>query len=299
MVVQGIVDKAAIRSTDVVMEVGPGTGNLTVKLLERAKKVIAVEFDTRMVREVLKRVEGTEHGKSLQVIQGDVLKVALPFFDVCVANIPYQISSPLLFKLLAHRPMFRCAVIMLQEEFAQRLTAKPGDELYCRLSVNTQLLAKVDQLMKVGRNNFRPPPKVDSRVVRIELRNPPPPVNFSEWDGLVRLVFNRKHKTLHAVLTTKSVLTVLEKNYKTYVALHGKGEEVAALPLPVGMEVEKDRGGKEGGKEGVKQYEEIRALVEEVVALPAFEGKRAAKMDLDDFLALLAEFNRRGVHFSS
>lgn len=299
MVVQGIVDKAAIRSTDVVMEVGPGTGNLTVKLLERAKKVIAVEFDTRMVREVLKRVEGTEYGKSLQVIQGDVLKVALPFFDVCVANIPYQISSPLLFKLLAHRPMFRCAVIMLQEEFAQRLTAKPGDELYCRLSVNTQLLAKVDQLMKVGRNNFRPPPKVDSRVVRIELRNPPPPVNFSEWDGLVRLVFNRKHKTLHAVLTTKSVLIVLEKNYKTYVALHGKGEEVAALPLPVGMEVEKDRGGKEGGKEGVKQYEEIRALVEEVVALPAFEGKRAAKMDLDDFLALLAEFNRRGVHFSS
>ncbi|KAM3577559.1 hypothetical protein VYU27_000438 [Nannochloropsis oceanica] len=277
------------------MEVGPGTGNLTVKLLERAKKVIAVEFDTRMVREVLKRVEGTEHGKNLQVIQGDVLKVALPFFDVCVANIPYQISSPLLFKLLAHRPMFRCAVIMLQEEFAQRLTAKPGDELYCRLSVNTQLLAKVDQLMKVGRNNFRPPPKVDSRVVRIELRNPPPPVNFSEWDGLVRLVFNRKHKTLHAVMTTKSVLTVLERNYKTYVALHGKGERGVALPLPVGMEVEKEGGRKEEGK----QYEEIRTLVEEVVALPAFEGKRAAKMDLDDFLALLAEFNSRGVHFSS
>lgn len=295
MVVQGIVDKASIRSTDIVMEVGPGTGNLTVKLLERAKKVIAVEFDTRMVREVLKRVEGTEHGKNLQVIQGDVLKVALPFFDVCVANIPYQISSPLLFKLLAHRPMFRCAVIMLQEEFAQRLTAKPGDELYCRLSVNTQLLAKVDQLMKVGRNNFRPPPKVDSRVVRIELRNPPPPVNFSEWDGLVRLVFNRKHKTLHAVMTTKSVLTVLERNYKTYVALHGKGERGVALPLPVGMEVEKEGGRKEEGK----QYEEIRALVEEVVALPAFEGKRAAKMDLDDFLALLAEFNSRGVHFSS
>lgn len=288
MVVQGIVDKAAIRSTDVVMEVGPGTGNLTVKLLDRAKKVVAVEYDVRMVREVLKRVEGTDHARSLNVIQGDVLKVALPFFDVCVANIPYQISSPLLFKLLAHRPMFRCAVIMLQEEFAQRLTAKPGDDLYCRLSVNTQLLAKVDQLMKVGRNNFRPPPKVDSRVVRIELRNPPPPVNFNEWDGLVRLVFNRKHKTLHAVLTTKSVLTVLEKNFKTYMALRGKEscEEVA------GMEIE-------GGKTGVPRAGGVKALVEEVVALPAFEGKRAAKMDLDDFLALLAEFNQRGVHFSS
>ena len=58
--------------------------------------------------------------------------------------------------------------------------------MYCRLSVNTQLLAKVDQLLKVGKQNFRPPPKVESRVVRIELKNPPPPVNFTEWDGMVR-----------------------------------------------------------------------------------------------------------------
>ena len=60
---------------------------------------------------------------------------------------------------------------MLQLEFAQRLTAKPGDSLYCRLSVNTQLLAKVDNLLKVGKANFRPPPKVDSMVVRIEIKN--------------------------------------------------------------------------------------------------------------------------------
>lgn len=82
--------------------------------------------------------------------------------------------------------MFRCAVLMFQEEFALRLTARPGETLYGRLSVNTQLLAKVDQLLKVGKNNFRPPPQVESRVVRIELRNPPPPVNFTEWDGMVR-----------------------------------------------------------------------------------------------------------------
>ena len=122
---------------------GPGTGNLTVKLLEHGKKVIAVEFDRRMVREVLKRVEGMDKGKNLEIIHGDVLRVDLPYFDVCVANLPYQISSPFLFKMLAHRPAFRCAVIMFQLEFAQRLTARPGDELYCRLSVNTQLLAKV------------------------------------------------------------------------------------------------------------------------------------------------------------
>ena len=85
----------------------------------------------------------------LQVLQGDVLKVDLPYFDVCVANIPYQISSPLTFKLLAHRPFFRAAIIMFQHEFAMRLVAKPGDVSYSRLAVNTQLLARVDHLLKV------------------------------------------------------------------------------------------------------------------------------------------------------
>ncbi|KAL7554138.1 hypothetical protein ACHAWF_017540, partial [Thalassiosira exigua] len=184
-VVTAIVAKAAIKPTDSVLEIGPGTGNMTVPLLQQSKNVVAIEYDTRMVREVLKRVEGTSEERKLKVIQGDAIKTRFPFFDVCVANVPYQISSALVFKLLSHRPMFRCAVMMFQEEFALRLTARPGEALYCRLSVNTQLLAKVDQLMKVGRNNFRPPPKVESRVVRIELRNPPPPVNFTEWDGMV------------------------------------------------------------------------------------------------------------------
>ena len=131
-----------------------------------------------------------------------------------------------MFKLLVHRPMFRCAVIMFQEEFALRLSAKPGEELYCRLSVNTQLLARVDQLMKVGRNNFRPPPKVESRVVRIEPRNPPPPVNFVEWDGLVRLAFNRKNKLLRNVLTTDTVLAMLDKNMRTVASLRAGAGEV-------------------------------------------------------------------------
>lgn len=77
------------------------------------------------------------------------MKADLPYFDVCVANIPYQISSPLTFKLLAHRPYFRAAIIMFQHEFAMRLVAKPGETNYCRLAVNTQLLARVDHLLKV------------------------------------------------------------------------------------------------------------------------------------------------------
>ena len=124
MIVTQIVAKAAIRGTDVCLEVGPGTGNLTVKLLDQAKRVVAVEFDLRMVAELQKRIQHTEHMNHLQIIHGDVMRVQLPFFDVCVANLPYQISSPFVFKLLAHRPMFRCAVIMFQEEFAKRLSAK-------------------------------------------------------------------------------------------------------------------------------------------------------------------------------
>lgn len=79
---------------------------------------------------------------------------------------------------MSHQPTFRCAVLMFQKEFAQRLIAKPGSELYCRLSVNVQLLAKVDHLIKVGKNNFKPPPKVESSIVRIEPKTPRPNIDY-------------------------------------------------------------------------------------------------------------------------
>ena len=110
-----MVNKSGIRPTDVVLEIGPGTGNLTQLLLERAKKVIAIEIDTRMVAELSKRFKYSEYAHKFVLIPGDFMHVELPFFDICVANIPYQISSPLTFKLLSHKPMFRCAVLMFQK----------------------------------------------------------------------------------------------------------------------------------------------------------------------------------------
>jgi 18S rRNA (adenine1779-N6/adenine1780-N6)-dimethyltransferase len=272
-VVQRIVDKAAIKNTDTVLEIGPGTGIMTVCMLEKAKRVICVELDPRMIAETLKQVQGTEYASHLRIIQGDAIKAALPYFDVCVANIPYQISSPLVFKLLSHRPIFRCAVIMFQEEFALRLSAQPGSELYCRLSVNTQLLARVSQLIKVGRNNFRPPPKVESRVVRIEPRNPPPPVDFVEWDGLVRICFNRKNKTLRSVMKTKSVLGMLETNFKTWCSLNN-------TPIP-------------NGPLNPPMAERVEAVLEQTEMVKS----RASKMGVDDFLKLLSSFNAVGIHF--
>lgn len=108
----------------------------------------------RLVAELQKRIQGTPFQSKLQLIVGDVLKSDLPFFNLCVANIPYQISSPLVFKLLLHRPFFRCAILMFQREFAHRLVAKPGDKMYCRLSINTQLLARVDLIMKVNKQYY-------------------------------------------------------------------------------------------------------------------------------------------------
>jgi len=291
-VVSAIVAKAAIRSTDVVLEIGPGTGNMTVPLLAKAKSVVAVEYDPRMIREVLKRVEGTPEKEKLRIIRGDAVKTAWPFFDVCVANIPYKISSPLIFKLLAHRPTFRCAVIMLQEEFALRLTARPGEDLYCRLSVNVQLLARVDQLMKVGRNNFRPPPKVESRVVRIEPRNPPPPINFIEWDGMVRLLFNRKNKTLRSVLMTKPTIKMLAENMRTH-------ESLKLLQKQGEVDKQSDTMMDTCEKKSIQSSQQnVKDIIEEVTGLEEWVGKRSSKLDLDDFLSLLAEFNKRGIHFA-
>lgn len=271
MIIQTMVEKAALRPTDVVLEIGPGTGNMTVKMLERAKKVVACEVDHRMVAELQKRVQGTPFHSKLQILIGDVLKTQLPFFDLCVANIPYQISSPLVFKLLLHRPFFRCAVLMFQREFAERLVAKPGDKAYCRLSINTQLLARVDMLMKVGKNNFRPPPKVESNVVRIEPRNPPPPVDYREWDGLTRIAFVRKNKTLSASFKQSTVLAVLEKNYKIHCSLQNK-------PIPEDFD--------------------MKTMISDILKEAKAEECRARTMDIDDFKGLLYAFNSKGIHFA-
>ena len=217
MILSEIINKSSIKSTDIVLEIGPGTGNLTMLLLEAAKKVIAIELDPRMVAQLTKRVSLSQYQNKLQLIQGDVLKQKLPFFDLCVANIPYQISSPIVFKLLSHRPLFRAAILLIQREFAMRLIAKPGTEFYCRLSVNVQLLSKVEHIMKVSKNNFVPPPKVESSVVRIEPVHPLPQINFLEWDGMLRICFSRKNKTLGALFKQKKIFDMIFKNYQKFM----------------------------------------------------------------------------------
>ena len=241
-VAQAIVDKASLKQSDIVLEVGPGSGNLTVKILEQAKKCIAVELDPRMAAEVTKRVQGTSMQKRLDVVLGDVIKTdPLPYFDVCISNTPYQISSPLVFKLLATQPSPRTCILMFQREFAMRLFAKPGDKFYSRLSVNAQMWAKIDHIMKVGKNNFKPPPQVESSVVRLVPKNPRPNISYEEWDGLLRVCFVRKNKTLRAnFLGTTSILAMLEQNYKTFCAQNDIPIDEGPADESTKMDVEAD-----------------------------------------------------------
>eukprot|EP00960_Hanusia_phi_P047087 758219-Hanusia_phi.AAC.5 len=232
LIIQGIIDKADIKATDIVLEIGPGNGALTAKLLEKAKKVIAIELDTRWAAELQKRF-GAMHGNKLQIINNDVLRVDLPFFDICVANLPYQISAPITNKLLMHRPQFRCAVLMSVPSSSLPLCQSPASlqvpARVCPASVceagRRAVLSSVAQheLAGGGKNNFKPPPKVESSVVRItpsvalssssltdehDRRSNPPAINYMEWDGLIRLAFGRKNKTLGATFRQKDVRTI-------------------------------------------------------------------------------------------
>lgn len=335
-VAQAIVDKADLKQSDIVLEVGPGTGNLTTRILEKAKRVIAVEQDPRMAAELTKRFQGTPAAKRLELILGDVIKMPeLPYFDVCISNTPYQISSPLTFKILATSPSPRSAVLMFQREFAMRLFAKPGEKLYSRLSVNAQMWAKVDHVMKVGKNNFNPPPQVESNVVRITPKNPRPQISYEEWDGLLRIAFVRKNRVLRSgFLGTSSVMEMLESNYKTFCAQKdivlddGPLDEAATADgMDVDTAVENDEGDgimdvddeddmpdffKEEADRKSKKLQDnpnrkkkgkvselVRSKVKKVLEVDTELADRRARLcDEGDFLKLLYAFNQEGIHFS-
>ncbi|KAL5872759.1 Dimethyladenosine transferase [Pyricularia oryzae] len=335
-IAEEIVKKAYLRPTDTVLEVGPGTGNLSVKILERAQKLIAVELDPRMGAELTKRVQGKPEQRKLEVILGDVIKADLPPFDVLISNTPYQISSPLVFKMLALPNPPRCMVLMFQREFSSRLTARPGEALYSRLSVNVQLFSKVTHIMKVGKANFKPPPQVESSVVRIEpkLGRERPNVSWEEWDGMLRVCFNRKNKTLHAsFLGVKEVLAMAERNYKVWCTMNDIPIDESVVETTDGdvemdaddgewggiMDVDED-GGDGGDDDDIPEFfkekapapvaktpskrkktkvgELVRSKIEKVLKDTDLAEQRANKCDQNDFLRLLAAFNAEGIHFA-
>ncbi|GLJ16926.1 hypothetical protein SUGI_0292290 [Cryptomeria japonica] len=312
-VVKFIVRKAGVKKTDIVLEIGSGTGNLTLELLQAARKVIALEIDPRMIETLNKRIHGTEMAQRLQIVQGDILKTELPPFDICVANIPYQISSPLIFKLLSVAPNFRNATLMLQKEFASRLLAKPGDAQFNRLAVNVSLLARSELLMHVSKKHFTPCPKVDSSVVRIEPKTCPPPLNLGEWDGLTRLCFVRKNKTLGAIFRQKSTVLHLMKKASLWADKHKTpndqdsqespgnhrnttsaisllGELCDDISEAEDIDVENDIEG--------QKLVRFKEKIVNILQASGYEEKRSCKLSENDLLSLLSLFHCEGIRFS-
>jgi 16S rRNA (adenine1518-N6/adenine1519-N6)-dimethyltransferase len=189
-ILQRLVSHASLTNNDIVLEVGAGLGFLTQLISSKCKKVVAVEFDSKIVRILRKQLQGLSN---VDLIEGDILKVSLPHFNKVVSAPPYSISSPLLFRLLERK--FDWAVLILQKEFAERLAASVGSRNYGRLTVTIYYKADVELLDYVPRTMFYPPPDVDSIMVRLKPRDPPFHVEDEEtYFSLVRTLFTQRNK---------------------------------------------------------------------------------------------------------
>jgi 16S rRNA (adenine1518-N6/adenine1519-N6)-dimethyltransferase len=187
-----IADAACPTRSDLVIEIGPGRGALTRKLLERADRVIAIEVDTAMVE----HLRATLPDPRLTIVQADVLSVDLAQWGSVpvVGNLPYYITSPILEKTRrAHAPR---AVFLIQKEVAQRITAKPGTRDYGYLTVQTAIFATARALFDVKPGAFNPPPKVDSSVVLLEPHAAPMAADPEAFLAFVSRAFHQKRKTL-------------------------------------------------------------------------------------------------------
>jgi 16S rRNA (adenine1518-N6/adenine1519-N6)-dimethyltransferase len=186
-----------------VIEIGPGPGGLTRALLNSdAAAVVAVERDSRCIVALADLVEASE-GR-LRLIEGDALEVdpeaIAPAPRAIVANLPYNVATPLLIGWLKRIEQFRSLTLMFQREVADRLSAKPGTKTYGRLSVIAQWRAEVRPLFNLPARAFTPPPKIESTVVQFIPRPAPEPAEFSAMEAVTAAAFGQRRKMLRASL---------------------------------------------------------------------------------------------------
>jgi 16S rRNA (adenine1518-N6/adenine1519-N6)-dimethyltransferase len=178
-----------------VVEIGPGKGALTQHLLARAARVVAIEVDGILVHYLREKFRGNDR---FTVLHSDVLKTDLAQWGpVRVAgNLPYYITSPILERVLRLGPALLGAVFLVQKEVAERIAASPGSRDYGYLSVQCQTLARPEYLFTVPQGAFRPPPKVDSAVVRLAPREEPVVQDVDAFLQFASICFQQKRKTL-------------------------------------------------------------------------------------------------------
>jgi len=211
-ILKKIIKTSEIEKEDIVLEVGPGLGEMTQALAHEARKVIAVEIDPRLV-EIL-RIKLADI-PNVEVIQSDILK-----FDVrkhlgsekhpvkVVANLPYQISTPLIFHFMDSRDLFSSLILMLQREVAERMVAPPGKKTYGPLSVLIQSVADVSICFTVKPSAFFPPPEVETAVIRLSWKERPmiAPEQEDGFRAVVKGCLGYRRKTLANALKHSNLL---------------------------------------------------------------------------------------------
>ena len=203
--VRRITALAALGASDVVLEVGPGFGSLTLPLLGSAGRVIAVEVDPALAAELPRTVaaHAPSHASRLTVVVADAARVReLPGEPptVLAANLPYSSAVPIMLHLLATVPPLRRGLVMVQAEVADRMTAPPGSRTYGVPSVKLAWFAEVRKAGQVPRTVFWPTPMVDSGLVAFARRDPPPGAAREEVFAVVDAAFAQRRKTLRAAL---------------------------------------------------------------------------------------------------
>jgi 16S rRNA (adenine1518-N6/adenine1519-N6)-dimethyltransferase len=192
-----IIQSAQLTPGDLVVEIGPGPGKLTRMLCERVRKVIAIELDERLYARLKTELAG--YG-NLELIHGDALEYpyeTLPEFTV-VANIPYYITTPIIFRLLTSKKNIRSMTLTVQKEVAERIVATPGGKDYGVLSLMVQYYAVPVFQFMIPKEAFRPVPKVDSAVIRMQiLERPPVDVRDEKmFFRIIRTAFSQRRKML-------------------------------------------------------------------------------------------------------
>jgi 16S rRNA (adenine1518-N6/adenine1519-N6)-dimethyltransferase len=200
-----IVDALQAGPEDTVLEIGPGQGALTQHLAASVRRLILVELDDDLAAALQQRYAATDN---VVVVHADVMDVDVAALAgdvsdlIVVGNIPYNITTPIIFRFLEHDIRPRRIVLMIQKEVAERIVAPAGSPEYGALSVGVRTVASVERLFNVGRGAFRPVPRVDSAVIRIEPFVPPrlDPAEARDLRELTRTLFSWRRKQLQKTL---------------------------------------------------------------------------------------------------